>query len=99
MPGSSESGAVPNTWVIVPPDFPLVVVDVFDVVVELLPHAASALAAPSAATAIKTERNFVLMILLLREVSVPARKKYSTGRTPRDDLIYFQHARGACSSA
>jgi hypothetical protein len=35
MPGSSESGAVPSTRVIVPPDFPVVVVPV-DVEVEPL---------------------------------------------------------------
>jgi hypothetical protein len=63
MPGSSESGAVPDTSVIEPPVFVAAVLVELEELDELdeLPHAASATTPPSARTAIKAARSCLLI--------------------------------------
>jgi hypothetical protein len=72
IPGSSESGAVPNKTVIVPPDFPLELVELDDELEEL-PQAASAIAEPTATTAIEAVRICFL-------IDPPPRGRCSRGR-------------------
>jgi hypothetical protein len=68
MPGSRESGAVPDTSVMLPPVFgaPEVVDDDADELDDELPHAASATTEASARTVVRTALVFLLIVLLLR---------------------------------
>jgi hypothetical protein len=61
MPGSSESGAVPNTSVIVPPDLPLVLLLLDELLFDELPHAASKIAAASASPVTATDLRVLLI--------------------------------------
>jgi hypothetical protein len=63
IPGSSESGAVPKTTFRVPPDFPVALELVL--VLDELPQAATARAAPSTATAAGAVLNSLIEFLLL----------------------------------